>query len=45
MKAGFIPSVPEISREALTLIAGAILAALIMSRFPQLKAWIKDQAL
>lgn len=38
-----IPSLPEISREALIVIAGAVLAAAIMSQFPGVKAWIKRQ--
>lgn len=38
-----MPGLPEISREALTVVAGAILAALIMSQFPAVKAWIKKQ--
>ena len=38
-----IPTVPEIGREALIVIAGAILAAAIMSQFPAVKAWIKAQ--
>ena len=38
-----IPSIPEIGREALIVIAGAILAAALMSQFPAVKAWIKDQ--
>ncbi len=38
-----IPTVPEISREALIVIAGALLAALVMSQFPAVRAWIKQQ--
>lgn len=38
-----LPTVPEIGREALIVIAGALLAAAIMSQFPQVKAWIKAQ--
>lgn len=38
-----IPSVPEVSREALIVIGGAILAALVMSQFPAVRAWIKEQ--
>lgn len=38
-----LPTVPEISREALIVIGGAILAALVMSQFPAVRAWIKDQ--
>lgn len=35
------PSLPDISREAMTVIAGALLAALIVSQLPGVKAWIK----
>jgi hypothetical protein len=38
-----IPTIPEIGREAVIVIAGAILAAAIMSQFPAVKAWIKNQ--
>ena len=37
------PSLPELSREALTVIGGALLAALIVSQLPSVKAWIKKQ--
>lgn len=42
-KLKIIPSVPEIGREAIIVIGGALLAAAIMANFPQLKAWIKKQ--
>lgn len=38
-----IPSVPEIGREALIVICGALLAAFIVGRVPALKQWIKQQ--
>ena len=38
-----IPSVPEVAREALIVVGGALLAALIVGQFPQLKDWIKAQ--
>lgn len=38
-----IPKAPEIAREALIVIAGAVLAALIVGQFPSLRQWIKDQ--
>jgi len=38
-----IPTLPETSREALIVIAGALLAALVMSQFPAVRAWIKEQ--
>lgn len=42
MKA-MIPTSPEIIREALIVIGGALLAALVVGQFPQLKDWIKAQ--
>ena len=38
-----IPSVPEIGREALIVIGGALLAALIVGQVPSLRQWIKEQ--
>lgn len=43
MSSKYLPGMPEISRETVTVLAGAIVAALIMSQFPGLKAWIKAQ--
>lgn len=37
------PRWPEVTREALIVIGGAILAAAIMSQFPSVRQWIKDQ--
>lgn len=37
----FIPTPPEVIREALIVIAGAVLAAVVMSQLPGVKAWIK----
>jgi hypothetical protein len=37
-----IPTAPEFVREAVIIIGGAILAALILSRVPALRAWITD---
>lgn len=34
--------VPQIGREAVVVLGGAILAALILRQLPQLKSWIKD---
>lgn len=42
MSRGVIPSAGEVVREALILIAGAMLAAAVVSQFPRLKTWIKD---
>lgn len=39
----FIPSLPEVGREAIIVLAGALLAAAIMSQFPEVKSWIKAQ--
>lgn len=38
-----IPTSKEVIREAIIVIAGAVVAALVMSQFPGLKAWIKEQ--
>lgn len=38
-----IPTVPEIGREALIVIGGALLAALIVGQFPALRLWVKNQ--
>jgi hypothetical protein len=38
-----LPKGGDVVREAITVVAGALLAALIISRFPQAKAWIKQQ--
>lgn len=35
-----IPSGNEVLRESLVLIGGAIVAALILSQLPELRAWI-----
>lgn len=36
-----IPTPPEVIREALIVIAGAVLAAVVMSQLPGVKTWIK----
>ena len=38
-----LPDGKTIVREAVTVIAGAVLAALVIGRLPGLKAWIKQQ--
>ena len=38
-----LPSLPDITREALAVIAGAVLAAFVMAQFPSVKGWIKKQ--
>lgn len=37
-----IPKPAEVGREALIVIGGALLAALIMSQLPSVKAYIKN---
>jgi predicted secreted protein len=43
MARGIVPTAPELAREALIVIGGALLAAVVMSQFPGVKAWIKEQ--
>ena len=38
-----IPSATEIGREAIIVIGGALLAAMIVAQFPQIKDWIRAQ--
>ena len=38
-----IPSVPEVAREAVITVGGAILAALVIGHLPALRDWIKAQ--
>lgn len=38
-----IPTGREVAREAIIVLAGAVLAAFIIGRVPALRAWIKDQ--
>ena len=38
-----IPKPAEVGREALIVIAGAIIAALIIGQLPGVKSWIKRQ--
>ena len=38
-----IPKPAEIGREALIVLGGAILAALIIGKLPGVKAWVKKQ--
>lgn len=42
MKA-FIPTLPEIGRETLVILAGAVLAALIVGQLPGLRTWMRAQ--
>lgn len=38
-----LPTAPEVAREALIVVGGALLAALIVGRLPTLRDWIKRQ--
>jgi len=38
-----IPVPAELAREALIVLGGAVIAALIVGQIPPLKKWIKDQ--
>lgn len=42
MKA-FIPSLPEVTREAIIVLAGALIAAWIVGQSPPVRNWIKAQ--
>ncbi len=39
----FIPGVPEIARETLVVLAGALVAAFIIGQLPGVRAWIRAQ--
>lgn len=39
----WIPAPGEVVREAIIVIAGAALAALVVGQWPELKAWIKER--
>lgn len=38
-----LPTVPEVAREALIVLGGAIIAAAIVGKLPALRDWIKAQ--
>ncbi len=38
-----LPAPSSIGREAITVIAGALLAALVIGQFPPVRDWIKRQ--
>ena len=38
-----IPTLPEVGREALIVLGGALIAALIVGQIPGLRDWIKAQ--
>lgn len=39
----WVPSFPEVTREALIVVGGALLAALIVGNVPAVREWIKAQ--
>lgn len=39
----FLPTAPEVAREALIVLGGAIIAAAIVGQLPALRDWIKAQ--
>lgn len=39
-----IPTAPEVAREALVVLAGVLVAAYVLSRFPQLKNFVTGQS-
>lgn len=41
--AKLIPSIPEVGREAVIVLAGAVLAALVIGQLPGVREWIKKQ--
>jgi hypothetical protein len=40
-----IPTVPAVAREALTVLAGVLIAAFILSRFPKLRDFVTAQSI
>lgn len=41
--ARWFPTLPELSRETLIVLGGALAAAAIMGAFPDLRAWVKER--
>lgn len=39
----FLPTVPEVAREAIVVVAGALLAAWVIGNLPKLRAWMRAQ--
>lgn len=39
----FLPSLPELGRETLIVLGGALVAAFIVGQFPAVKNWIREQ--
>lgn len=40
----FVPTIPAISRETLAVLAASVLAAYVISRFPAVQKFIKDNS-
>lgn len=40
----FLPSAPDISRQAIIFLAAGLLAAFVLSRSPKLKQFVKDNS-
>ncbi len=43
MSARYLPNLPEISRETIAVVLGAIAAAFIFSQLPALKRWVAER--
>jgi hypothetical protein len=41
---GWLPTLPQISSETLAVLAASLLAAYIISRFPQVQKFINDNS-
>jgi len=41
----YLPSAPQVSREVVTVLAGVLIAAFIISRFPKLKGFVEGNCL
>lgn len=39
----WVPTLPEVARETLIVLGGALVAAAIVGAFPSVRQWIKDQ--
>ena len=42
-KPAFIPTLPEIGRETLIVLSGALIAALVIGQLPPVRDWIRKQ--
>lgn len=40
-----IPTAPEVLREAVIVLAGVVIAALVLRAFPPLRVWVKESGL